>query len=306
MAREADTAREAYRQILFEIDTDSGIATVTLHRPQAKNAFSHRMTLELDDALRRARDDPAVRVVLLRGSGDCFSSGHDLGTPEHLADLEAAPYVGGVRGDYRKWSELDVEMCLAWRQLSKPVVCAVHGYCIYHACAVVSCCDIVIAAEDARFMPSLVEATFLPWDTHPRRAKEIMLMQRFVQAQEAAELGLVSRVVPRAELEREALATAKHLASGDSFHMEMMKAVCNSAQDAGLSAGVRGGLAHWAAYRSGADDPTSTATPGRPGTAAASGAWEGKKFAPVKSAQSGTAWQWTLAKNRSAAERSRL
>ena len=104
-------------------------------------------------------------------------------------------------------------MCLKWRSLSKPTVCAVQGYCIYHACAVASSCDLIIAADDAKFMPSLVEATFLPWDVHPRKAREIMMLQRFILAPEAEELGLVNRVVPREELMATALATAATLAS---------------------------------------------------------------------------------------------
>merc|ERR1719272_2907441 len=94
-----------------------------------------------------------------------------------------------------------------------------------------------------------------------------MMMQRFVLAPEALEIGLVSRVVPRDELLHEALATARHLAQGDAFHLEMMKAACNGAQDApGLTAGVRGALPHWAAYRASADDNGSVAVRGAPGT----------------------------------------
>jgi enoyl-CoA hydratase len=104
-----------------------------------------------------------VGAIILCGAGDDFCSGHDLGSPEQLADIAANPYEVGVRGDVKKWRETDSEMCLKWRSLPKPTICAVQGYCIYHACAVASSCDIILAADDAKFMPSLVEATFLPW-----------------------------------------------------------------------------------------------------------------------------------------------
>ena len=154
--------------------------------------------------------------------------------------------------------------------------------------------------DDAKFMPSLVEATFLPWDTHPRKAKEIMMMQRFVMADEAQELGIVNRVVPRADLMKEAVAAAGLLAGFDSFHMEMIKLTCNQAQDSpGLTAGVRSTLSNWAIYRSAANDPDSTAVGGRVGMEGGGA----KKFAPVAEAlQPGVPFEWTTA----AGGRSRL
>lgn len=289
-----------YSQIRYSVDAADGVGWVTLDRPGARNAFSRIMTQEVDDALTRATEDPRVRCIVLHGAGPCFSSGHDLGSQEQLEDLRRKPYEAGMRGDYQKWSDLDVEMCLRWRQLPKPLLCGVHSYCVYHACAVASCADIVIAADDARFMPSLVEATFLPWDVPPRRAKEIMMMQRFVLAPEAVELGVAHRVVPRDRLHDELRATARHLATVDSFHLRMMKAACNHAQDApGLAQGVRATLSHWAAYRAGADDPSSRAPRGRPGTDNYTTGDGAKRFAPVKQAgdTTGVAWRWAAEKS---------
>lgn len=149
------------------------------------------------------------------------------------------------------------------------------------------------AADDAKFMPSLAEATFLPWDVHPRKAKEIMMLQRFVFAEEAQELGLVNRIVPRAQLQQQAVAVAGLLASFDSFHMEMIKLTCNQAHDApGLSAGVRSTLSNWGIYRSAALDPGSSAVGGRVGMEGA----ESKRFAPVAAAlQPGVPLSWTEA-----------
>ena len=147
--------RMAYYQILYH--TDGALAVVTLNRPRFRNAISRTMTHEIDAAFNAAVEDASVRVIVLRAEGDHFSSGHDLGSKEHIADLEANPYSKHPEGDYKKWLDLDTEMCLKWRQLPKPIVCGIKGYTIYHACAVMSCCDIILAADDAKIMPSLVE-----------------------------------------------------------------------------------------------------------------------------------------------------
>eukprot|EP01051_Picozoa_sp_SAG22_P002015 SAG22_NODE_86_length_21440_cov_288.248700_2_plen_273_part_00 len=264
-------------------------------------------TQEVDAAFAAACDDDTVGAIVLCGAGENFCSGHDLGSAEHVADLAADPYEAGVRGDYKKWSTLDAEACLRWRSLPKPIVAAVQGFCIYHGCAVASSADLIIAADDAKFMPSLVEATFLPWDVHPRKAKEIMMLQRFVLAEEAESIGLVNRVVPAADLQREAMAAAVQLAAGDAFHVQMMKLACNQAQDGvTLTAGVRSTLSHWTAYRSAALDPGSRAVGGRPGTGVEGGAE--KKFAPVAAslAPDSTPWQWASAAAEAAAARSRI
>lgn len=86
----------------------------------------------MDQAFVAAVDDPTVGAIVLLGAGDSFCSGHDLGSASHQADLARDPYELGVRGDYKKWSTLDVEACLRWRSLPKPVVAAVQGFCIYH------------------------------------------------------------------------------------------------------------------------------------------------------------------------------
>eukprot|EP00041_Stephanoeca_diplocostata_P027397 m.752407 g.752407 ORF g.752407 m.752407 type:complete len:290 (-) comp23169_c0_seq16:78-947(-) len=197
-----------------------------------------------------------VRVIVLRGNGEHFSSGHDLGTKEHSLDLQQDSYTSmgypGPSGHYKMWSDLDVEMCLRWRQLSKPLIIGIQGYCIYHACAVMSCGDIVIAADNAKFMPSLVEVTTLPWDLalNTKKVKEILMMQRFILSHEAERLGLVNKVVEGGKLDTELQRLASIVAKGDPFHLRMMKQAANSAQDnAGYTAHIRSSLSHWMSYR---------------------------------------------------------
>lgn len=233
-----------------------GVAVVSLDRVGARNAFSLRMHRELDMLFDRACADPSVGAVVLRANGDHFSSGHDLGTAEQLAQLQAADYGerfgGEVEGMFQKWSELDVEMCLRWRQLPKPLICGIKGYTIYHATAVVGVCDVVLCDETLRFMPGLLEMNSLLFDVgfSAKRAKELLMTQRFVLAPEALDLGLVNRVVASGELDEALLQLARVVARGDPFQLRMAKRAINQAQDgAGLSTAARASLSEWSAFR---------------------------------------------------------
>lgn len=137
-----DAARGGYSHITYETTADR-LAVVSLNRPRVRNAVSRGMTYELDAAFARACDDSQVRVIVLRSEGEHFCSGHDLGSEVGLRELGAPPaYEPDVGGDFEKWSELDVEMCLRWRDLRKPLVAGVKGYCIYHGVAIASCADV--------------------------------------------------------------------------------------------------------------------------------------------------------------------
>ena len=179
----------------------------------------------------------------------------DLGSEAHLKEMRQEPvYESGVPGDFEKWSELDVEMCLKWRNMRKPLICGLRGYVIYHGCALASCADIVIAADDLRMMPGLVEFNHLPWDMalRVRHAKEILMTQRFVLASEAKELGLVNMVVSGEPgcLEAEVQRMARCIARSDPFYLRMAKRMCNSAAAAaGAESHMRQSLDTWTSYR---------------------------------------------------------
>lgn len=115
-----------------------GIATVMLNRPHYRNAFGRITTYEVDRAFSAACEDDSVGAIILCGAGEHFCSGHDLGTPEQLADIEASPYQPGVRGEMKKWRATDSEMCLKWRSLPKPTICAVQVCCCVQPIAVYS------------------------------------------------------------------------------------------------------------------------------------------------------------------------
>ncbi len=141
-----------YKQILY--DVSGGIGTITTNRPGVRNAQSRVLLEEMDDAFARAGHDPAVRVIVLRGAGDHFSGGHDLGTPEEVADRKARPAAEGLRGRYERSWDLYVDATLRWRNVPKPTIAAVHGYCIFGGWMIASACDVIFAAEDALFLPT--------------------------------------------------------------------------------------------------------------------------------------------------------
>ena len=219
-----------YEHIRYE--THARVATLTLDRERYRNAQSRRLLEELDAAFAEAAADDEIRAIVLAGAGEHFSSGHDLGTPEELADAEARPYPKGQRGVLeRSWS-LYVENSLRWRELPKPTIASVQGLCIFGGYLIASVMDLIIAADDARFLPAHLQLFNAPWDLGVRKAKEILFENRFIEAEEALEIGLVNRVVPRAELEKETLALASRIARQDLLSLRMTKSSINNAQDA--------------------------------------------------------------------------
>lgn len=237
-------AVDAFEQILYE--TIGPVARVTLNRPRYRNAQSRLLREELDRAFDRAVEDEEVRIIVLAGAGDHFSSGHDLGTPEQKLDNERRPYPPGVPGQFTRTWDLNVENSLRWRELPKPTIAAVQGYCIFGGWIIASAMDLIIAADDALFLPGMVQYFSAPWDLGVRKAKQILWESRFVGAQEALDLGFVNRVVPRADLEAETLAWATRLAEMDPFLARMIKQSVNQVQDAmGFQVAIRAAHANY-------------------------------------------------------------
>ena len=225
---------------------DGAIARVTLNRPKYRNAQSWPLLDALDDALGRAVRDEAVRVVLVRGAGEHFSSGHDLGTPEQRADWEAREIPEGGTEFYEAFRKYNLDYTLKWRNLAKPTIALVRGYCIFGGWMIAAAMDLVFASPDARFLAGLVEYFSLPWDIHPRKAKELAFESRFIDAEEARELGFVNRIYPAADLEREALAYARRVAENSRTALRISKLAINKAWDIqGYSAAMEAAFADY-------------------------------------------------------------
>ncbi len=220
----------AYKHIIYE---PGPVARIILNRPEYRNAQSRVMIEEMDRAFIAATEDEAVKVIVLSGKGDHFSAGHDLGTPEEIADRDSR---GGLPdhlgGRYARSWEMFVAATMRWRNVPKPTIAMVQGYCIFGGFMFASSMDLVFAAENAMVLPNHTQYFPLPWDIGPRKAKELLYESRFMPASEALELGFVNRVFAEDELERETLAFAERVATNDPFFLRMVKFSVNNMEDA--------------------------------------------------------------------------
>ena len=211
---------------------DGRVATISLNRPEYRNAQSRKLLEALDVAFAEAVADHEVRVIVLRGEGEHFSSGHDLGTPEELADQQARPYPDGAHGVQRRSWDLNVENTLRWRDIPKPTIAAVQGWCIYGGWMIASAMDLIVAADDAKFLPAHFQYFSVPWDIpNPRRAKELLWLADVLTADEAAEAGFVSHVVARDELDAYATDLAGRIARQNPYVSQVVKRSVNQMQD---------------------------------------------------------------------------
>ncbi len=227
-----------YKYIKYEAGK---VARVILNRPRYRNALSRVLLEEMDDAFSQAMAGEEVRVVVLSAEGDHFSSGDDLGTPDELADHQERGYPTDGEGRYKRSRELYLERALSWRNLEKPTIAMVQGYCIYGAWMFASAMDIIFASDDALFLPAHFECFSTPWDIGPRKAKEVLFEHRFMTASEACEQHFVNRVYSRDRLEEETLAYANRVAENDPFRLRLLKFSINHMVDTlGYRAEVEG------------------------------------------------------------------
>ncbi|GAA1220006.1 enoyl-CoA hydratase [Prauserella alba] len=248
------------------------VAVVTMNRPEYRNAQNSVMTYALDAAFARAVDDPEVKVIVLAGEGKHFSAGHDISSPGHdisspgrdvdvSYDRKAVLWwdhtdrEGGDRRFARE-SEVYLGMCRRWREIPKPVIASVQGACIAGGLMLAWVCDLIVASEDAFFADPVVrmgipgvEYFAHPWVLGPAAAKEVLLTGQRFGAQQAKEWGMVSRVVPREELQDTAMALADTIAEMPAFGLTLAKKAVNQAQDLmGMRSGMDSvfGLHHFA------------------------------------------------------------
>jgi len=198
------SAAGSFETIRYEVD--GPVATVTLNRPEAANAQNTRMLEELDAALDLIDADDDVRVVVLAGEGKHFSAGHDL--KELLAGAdEWARMRDTAEGKLRHEQVMYWDKCVRLRDFRKPTIAAVQGACAAAGLMLAAMCDLIIAADDAKFSNPVarmtgvgVELLIEPWEIGPRKAKELLLCAETLDAQEAHRLGLVNQIVPRGQL----------------------------------------------------------------------------------------------------------
>lgn len=193
-----------FQTVRYEVD--GPVATITLDRPEAANAQSSQLIDELDAALDLADADDAVRVVILAGEGKHFSAGHDLKELMSEGD-EWARMRATAEGKLHHEQVMYFDRCLRLYDFRKPTIAAVQGACAAAGLMLACMCDLIVAADDARFSnPVLrmsgagVELLVEPWELGARKAKEFLLCAETLDAGDAERLGLVNKVVPRADL----------------------------------------------------------------------------------------------------------
>jgi len=204
------------------------------------------MLEEMEDAFNAAVADPKVRVIILSGEGRAFSAGHDLDSEEALAVRKTRS--SGLDGFGRSEQLMDIytHSHLRWRDLPKPTIAMVHGYCIYGGWMIASAMDFIFAADDALFIPTYGDYFTTSWDVGIRKAKELLYENSFMSAQEAMTWGFVNRVYPAAELEEKTLIYADRVAKQDPFNTRTIKFQLNQTQDnMGFTTSVKSGGAYF-------------------------------------------------------------
>ncbi|RIA43798.1 2-(1,2-epoxy-1,2-dihydrophenyl)acetyl-CoA isomerase [Hephaestia caeni] len=223
--------------LLYEVE--DGLAIITLNRPDQMNATSPAMRALLIEATYRAETDDAVRAVLIRGAGAHFMAGGDL--REFRERMEHDPDAHRRGAEARA---LDVHLAiLRLVRMPKPVVAAVQGAVAGMGASIMMAADIAIAADDAYVALAFTRiglagdcgATFhLPRLVGERRALELMLLGERIDARRAADIGLVTRIVPRADLADESEAIARCLAAGATVGLGLAKRLVRGAHAASL------------------------------------------------------------------------
>ena len=232
----------------------NAIAVVTMHRPEYRNAQNSAMTYALDDAFHRAAMDDEVLVIVLTGSGDHFSAGHDIGSPGRDVDVsfprrsmwwDHVDKQGGA-SRYSREQEVYLGMCRRWREIPKPTIAMVQGACVAGGLMLAWSCDLIVAADDAFFADPVVrmgipgvEYFAHPWQLGPRFAKEFLFLGERIDANRARELGMVNRVVERDALPAATMDIAERIARMPAFGLALTKKAVNQAEDLmGLQTGL--------------------------------------------------------------------
>jgi enoyl-CoA hydratase len=224
----------AYEMILVE--TRGRVGLITLNRPKALNALCDQLMTELGDALRAFDDDAAVGAIVLTGSEKAFAAGADI------KEMKERSYPGVYLDDFigKRWE--------AVLTIKKPVIAAVAGFALGGGCELAMMCDLILAADTAKFGQPEINLGVIPGAGGTQRmtraigkskSMEMILTGRMMDAAEAERSNLVCRVVPAAELIAEALKMGEKIASLSGPSVAMAKEAVNVAYETTLHEGVR-------------------------------------------------------------------
>lgn len=217
----------------LKIEDSGAVRRILLARPSARNAQSKQLLDELDDAVQKAASDDSVRVLVLGGQGDHFSAGHDL----KEAQKSRADFTVEERWSYESLRYFDY--CLRILDFPKPTIAEVQGACVAGGFMVANMCDLIVCSEDAFFSDPVghtlsaaaTEVLIHPWVLGLRKAKEMLFTGGRIGAEEALQMGMVNKVVSRAELTEATMAMAQQIAKAPPFGMRLIKKSLNRSLD---------------------------------------------------------------------------
>jgi enoyl-CoA hydratase len=223
------------KYVIFE--KSEGIATITINRPEALNAFSKDVIMEILDVLEQVRNDDDIRVVVLTGAGEkAFSAGADIKAMAGLTAIKA-----------RDLSFLGEKLCLALENLEKPVIAALNGLALGGGLEVAMSCDFRVASENARVGQTEVNIGLIPgWGGTQRltrligraKAKELVFTGRMIDAKTAQQLGIVNMVSPQDKLKESVRQFALELATRPPVALKVAKVLINKGADMSLEAAL--------------------------------------------------------------------
>jgi enoyl-CoA hydratase len=227
-----------FENILFAKDNTSGIAKLTINRPNARNALNKAARREIRTVMEDLKKDQSVRLLIITGVGDkAFMSGMDITDLEKMSPVDIEEFV----------STLGQQMYQDIENLDIPVIGMINGYCLAGGVELASVCDIRIASERAKFGLPEINIGFIPGggatQRLPRlvgwgRAKEMMFTGKIIDAVEAEHIGLVDRVVPHDKLEEAVYALAGDILNKSPLIIKYLKKAINRGMYTDLAAGL--------------------------------------------------------------------
>jgi enoyl-CoA hydratase len=228
-------ATKEWDSVLYNVD--GPIAKISMNRPEVLNAQDTQLLEEVMEAFDEAAADDNVRVIILAGEGRSFSSGHDLGRARQSQDRK--PPKPGAWGILEREEEIFVDWCMKVRDIGKPTIAMVQGYAIIGGWMLANACDLIVAAEDAKFSdraarfaaPSGEFNTYV-YDMGARKAKEMLFTGDYLGAEELHRMGAINKVVPNDQLEEATMELAAKIAQIDPFLLKLVKRSVNEVQDA--------------------------------------------------------------------------
>jgi enoyl-CoA hydratase len=244
----ADTAQQVSHygeqgyEVLLTDEPAPGIRRITLNRPDKRNALNHQLRGELLHALQQGDADPAVKVMIVRGAGKCFSAGYDLG-----GGNVGQNYPFHTAGGDSQWPRHVVESWMRIWDLSKPVIAQVHGYCLAGGSELATGCDLVYVATDAQIGYPAVrfgvpDMQFHPWLVGMRKGMEMLLTGDSLSGEEAVSYGWATGAFAADELEQRVLDQARRIAEIPADIVALNKRAVHRQMEAmGLRNGLRQG-----------------------------------------------------------------